>query len=160
MNEFYLDNVRESCRLQLLFALEKFVRDNGREMSDYYRNEHGIDEDYYGYDVVKILDTAEFGCCFPLPLMVNDDALSNGDENPTLKGVDDSFNYYAYWSFYIAKDRDTGIERLMYYKFWNSGLMWSDEGSEPDHDYADDLSLAQLDYIYTAIIYGFKEDKK
>ena len=80
MNLKQLLNTREKCREQMLNALEEFVRENGEEMSDYYRNEHGIDEDYYGYDVVKILDTAEFGCYFPLALQLNDDSFENATE--------------------------------------------------------------------------------
>ena len=48
----------------------------------------------------------------------------------------------------------------MYYKFYNSGIRWSDDESEPDHDYASGLDVASLDYIFTAIECGMNKMQK
>ncbi len=153
MNLNQLLETRETHRQQLLEALEQFVRDNGDDMSDYYRDEHGIDEDYYGYDVVKILDTAQFGCAFPCALRINDDDLEKAD---SIDDLCDSFEFHAFWSFYIAKDRKTGEESLMYYEFCCPGIRWSDESSYTYHEAAFDLSLEVLENIISAIESGMK----
>lgn len=152
MNLNQLLETRETHRQQLLEALEQFVRDNGDDMSDYYRDEHGIDEDYYGYDVVKILDTAQFGCAFPCALKINDDNL---DTAQSFTDLFDSFEFHAFWSFYIAKDRETGKETLMYYEFCCPGISYMD-CAEPYHEAAYDLSLEVLENIISAIESGMK----
>jgi len=153
MNLNQLCSVREGLRVQLLMALESYVRENGDNMADYYRDEHGIDEDSYGYDVVKILDTSDFGCCFPMALKINDDDLDNAT---TLDDLRESFEYHAFWSFYIAKDRKTGEESLYYYEFCCPGIQWLQEEAEPYHEPAAELSLEALENIVSAIKFGMK----
>lgn len=158
MNIEQLTVSREVHRQALLQALFDFVKANGEPFSDYYRNEHGInDEEDEDVTVTHVLDTSEFGCYFPLPLQVNNDDIDKAEDIDN--DLYDAFELYCFWSFYIVKDNKTGSEELKYYEFYNSGIKWSDEDSEPDHSSACDLSLAKLDYIITAIKLGLAERK-
>ena len=139
--------MREACKEQLLAALMTLVRENGVDYNDYYRNEHGIEEDE-GYTIIKVFDIASFGCHMALPLKFCDDIA--GDSEPTMEVLEDEFGYHAYWSLYIERDA-TGYETLMLYQFYNSGVCWNSEDAEPDHSPALELSLAELDYLTEAI---------
>lgn len=147
MKSEQLNRVREACKEQLLDTLMTLVRENGVDYNDYYRNEHGIDEDD-GYTIVKVFDIACFGCHMALPLKWCDDI--EGDTDPTPTVLADEFGYHAYWSLYIERD-ETNYETLMLYQFYNSGVNWQSELAEPDHHPASDLSLAELDYLTEAI---------
>ena len=91
--------MREACKQQLLDALMTLVRENGVDYNDYYRNEHGIEEDD-GYTVVKVFDIACFGCYIGLPLKwcveIEDDA------DPTPKQLSD--NHYTHVVCYDLGD--------------------------------------------------------
>ena len=81
-----LKQTKEACKQQLLDTLMTFVRENGDDNNDYYRNEHGIDEDE-GYTIVKVLDIASFGCHLALP-----NSWADGIEcdcNPTPESMSD-----------------------------------------------------------------------
>lgn len=154
MKSEQLHQVREACKEQFLDTLMTLVRENGDDYNDYYRDEHGIDEDE-GYTIVKVFDIACFGCHMALPLKWCDDI--EGDTDPTPEVLADEFGYYAYWSLYIERD-STGYETLMLYQFCNSGVCWNSEESEPDHHPASDLSLAELDYLTQAIYWHLYHD--
>ena len=154
MKSEQLHRVREACKEQILAALMTLVRENGVDYNDYYRDEHGIEEDE-GYKIVKVFDIASFGCHMALPLKFCDDI--EGNTEPTPDVLDDEFGYYAYWSLYIERD-ETGYETLMIYQFYNSGVCWSSSESEPDHHPASDLSLAELDYLTQAIYWHLYRD--
>lgn len=154
MTSELLHQVREACRQQLLDTLMTLTRENGVDYNDYYRDEHGIDEDE-GYTIVKVFDIACFGCHMALPLKWRDD-LEN-DIDPTPEQLADEFGYHAYWSLYIERD-ETGYDTLMIYQFYNSGANWQGELAEPDHHPASDLSLAELDYLTQAIYWHLKKD--
>lgn len=154
MESVQLHQVREACKEQLLAALMTLTRENGDDYNDYYRNEHGIEEDER-YTIVKVLDIASFGCHFALPLKFRDDI--EGDTNPTPSVLADEFGYQAYWALYIERD-ETGYDTLMLYEFYNSGVCWSSSESEPDHHPASDLSLAELDYLTQAIYWHLYND--
>ena len=143
-----------ACKDQMLDTLMTLVRENGDDYNDYYRDEHGIDEDE-GYTIVKVLDIASFGCHMALPNSFRDGI--EGDTDPTIDELDDAFGYHAYWSLYIERD-ETGYDTLMLYQFYNSGVCWNSEESEPDHSPASELSLAELDYLTQAIYWHLYRD--
>lgn len=147
MKSEQLEQVREACKQQLLDALMTLVRENGDDYNDYYRDEHGIEEDE-GYTIVKVFDIAHFGCHMALPMKFCDDI--EPDSEPTADVLEDEFGYHAYWSLYIERD-ETGYETLMLYQFFCSGVCWDSEDAEPDHSPASELSLAELDYLTQAI---------
>ena len=154
MKSEQLHQVREACKEQLLDALMTLVRENGVDYNDYYRDEHGIEEDD-GYTVVKVFDIACFGCHIGLPLKWCVEI--EGDADPTPEQLSDEFGYHAYWSLYIERDA-TGYETLMLYQFYNSGVNWQSGPAEPDHSPASELSLAELDYLTQAIYWHLVRD--
>lgn len=154
MKSEQLHQVREACKQQLLDALMTLVRENGVDYNDYYRNEHGIEEDD-GYTVVKVFDIACFGCHVGLPLKFCDGLTA--DVHPLSSELEDEFGYHAYWSLYIERD-ETGYETLMLYQFCNSGVNWQGDDAEPDHSPASELSLAELDYLTQAIYWHLRRD--
>ena len=122
----------------LLDAITKFVRANGGEMNDYYRNEFGLDvEDKDSERVICVLDVSCPGCSYAVQDEVNDDS-------------DSPFTHHSIWALYIVRDNETGEEKLKFYEFYNSGTTYDDD-SEPDHDYVCNLTLADLWYIIQAI---------
>ena len=154
MTSELLHQVREACKQQLLDTLMTLTRENGVDYNDYYRNEHGIDEDE-GYTIVKVFDIACFGCHMALPLKWQDNI--EGDTDPTPDVLSDEFGYHAYWSLYIERD-ETGYETLMLYQFMNAGVNWQSEPAEPDHSPASEMSLAELDYLTEAIYWHLRRD--
>lgn len=133
--------VSRNAHEMLVNALTEYVRENGEEMSDYFYDEHGIDEeDEEGVKVVKVLDVSESGCHFACQHSVNREDSC----------VDDRFYHYAIWSLYIVREAD-GTERLKYYMFHSDGIEY-EEDSEPDHDYVSSLTIADLHYVYEAVI--------
>lgn len=154
MKSEQLHQVREACKVQLLNTLMTLVRENGDEYNDYYRDEHGIEEDE-GYTIVKVLDIASFGCAFALPLKWVDGI--EGDIDPTAADLSDEFGHHAFWSLYIERD-ETGYEMLMLYQFFNSGVNWQGDMAEPDHQPASEMSLAELDYLTEAIYWHLRRD--
>ena len=146
--------MREACKEQLLDTLMTLVRENGDDYNDYYRDEHGIEEDE-GYTIVKVLDIASFGCAFALPLKWVDGI--EGDIDPTVADLSDEFGHHAFWSLYIERD-ETGYETLMLYQFFNGGVNWQGDMAEPDHQPASEMSLAELDYLTQAIYWHLRRD--
>ena len=51
----------------------------------------------------------------------------------------------AYWGLYVV-DRG-GKLYLKYYLFYNEGMEYDSDISEPDHDYASNLSLQELEIL-------------
>lgn len=135
MNTNDLKIMRQHCVDLLVASLQNFVLKHGEEMSDYYRDEHGIEEE----NVVKVLDLACEGCYFSIPIKYKTD----GDE--------DDYQHHAFWTLYVVNDEECGLT-LKYYQLSNYGLSYDDESSEPDHDYASSLSLAELEYIYSHVM--------
>ena len=154
MKSEQLHEVREACKERLLDTLMTLVRENGDDYNDYYRDEHGIDQDE-GYTIVKVLDIASFGCHMALPNEFCDGI--EGDTDPTPAVLGDEFGYHAYWSLYIERD-ETGYEMLMLYQFYNSGVNWQSGPAEPDHGPASEMSLAELDYLTQAIYWHLARD--
>ena len=135
--------VSRNAHEMLVNALMEYVRDNGEEMNEYFYNELGMDEeDEEGVKIVKVLDVSNPGCYFACQHSVNFD--------PKNSCIEHGFYHYAVWSLYIVRDAD-GKENLKYYMFVSNGTEY-EEDSEPDHDYVEGLSLADLRYIYEAVI--------
>lgn len=130
--------MEQHCIDLLVASLQNFVLEHGEEMCDYYRDEHGIDEE----NVVKVLDLACEGCHFAVPIKYRAE-------------VEDDYEHHAFWTLYVVNDENDGLD-LKYYQFYNTGLTFSDEDSEPDHDYARSLSLAELEFIYSHVIDVYK----
>lgn len=156
MKSEQLKQVREACKERLLDTLMTLVRENGVDYNDYYRDEHGIDEDE-GYTIGKVFDIASFGCHMALPNKWCDDI--EGDTDPTPDVLSDEFGYHAYWSLYIERD-ETGYEMLMLYQFFNASVNWQSELAEPDHSPASEMSLAELDYLTQAIYWHLEKSEE
>lgn len=135
---------QEQAKQLLLDALQSFVLKNGDNMNDYYYNEFGINEEDDGEIVVKVLNLSDRGCFFSFQNFVNDDEIKDNLIN--------CFTHVAFWALYVTLDAG-GDEHLKYYRFVNGGVTFDEEDSEPDHDYANKLSLAELQYIMEAITY-------
>ena len=141
MDKKGLNLVSRNAHEMLINALTEYVRENGEDMCEYFYNEHGIDEeDEEGVKVVKVLDVSESGCHFACQHSVNREDSC----------VDDRFYHYAIWSLYIVRDA-YGKASLKYYMFYSNGMTYRND-SEPNHDYVDTLSLADLHYIIEAVI--------
>ena len=141
----------------LVRAIMDYVREHGEDYTDeplpsYYYNEFGIYDEEEGCKVTKLLNLFDNGgCYYAVQDQVNDDNLdAYWKDGSYSEAVWACFRHHAYWAFYIVRDAD-GEERLKYYQFENNGLVFDDEESEPDHDYADGMSLAELHYIIGAI---------
>lgn len=154
MKSEQIHQIREACKEKMLDTLMTLVRENGEDYNDYFRNEHGIEEDD-GYTIVKVFDIAHFGCHMALPLNWCDGLTA--DVHPLSSELADEFGYHAYWSLYIERD-ETGYETLMLYQFVNSGVCWDSEQAEPDHSPASEMSLAELDYLTQAIYWHLRRD--
>lgn len=105
MNKVDLRNGLDYCRNYMISQLTQYVLEHGEEMCDYYRNEHGIDDD----EVLKLINLADCGCYFSLPQKFQ----AENDE--------DDYEHYAFWTLYVVKEDDDEI-RLKYYCFYNNGF--------------------------------------
>ena len=148
-------NAKKKAEEVLTNALMEYVRENGEEMCDYFYNEFGMEEeDEEGVKITKVLNTSQYGCFFSCQFDENDDSLNNisrDDEGfEIFDKVENSFGFSTYWAFYIVQDAE-GNERLKYYRFYNNGVCYQDD-SEPDHDYVERFSLAELNYIINVIV--------
>ncbi len=155
-----LKTARDRAKDSLIESLTDYVRRNGDEMSDYYYNEFGInDEDEDGIKVIKVLDTSEVGCFFARQFLVGDETLRdinrNDDGYEIFDKLENSFYYATYWAFYIVTDSN-GNECLKFYCFYNDGVCYQ-EDSDPLHERVDKLSLDEIAFICDAII---NESKK
>lgn len=142
------------CHGQLLNALSQYVRENGEEMSKYFYDEFGMDEeDEEGVKIVRVLDLSRIGCFFSRQSRINDEGLRdiyrNSAGSVIFDKIEISFVFSAFWALYIVEEN--GEQRLKYYRFYNDGVCYQ-EDCEPDHDYATHLSVPDLYHIYWAII--------
>jgi hypothetical protein len=129
----------------LIDYLTDYVRKNGDNMTDYYYNEFGIDEeDEDEVEVIKVLDTSEIGVCFARQFCANKD-VENIDRDDfgfeIFDKLEEIFHYATYWAFYIVKKGDN--EYLKYYCFYNDGVCYQDD-SEPDHGFVEQLTLEDI----------------
>lgn len=131
----------------LVKELMEYVRNMGEIMNERFYNEFGmVEEDIPGLKIIKVLDTSKTGCFFSHQLTVND---NNLNDDTGIDKLEKSFEYTTYWAFYIVNV--LGYDKLYYYGFYNNGIRYQDN-SEPIHDYVLNLSLAEIAYIFEAII--------
>ena len=158
-----LTKIQESCRNRLEYAILQFVKENGDDLTDYDINEFGLDEGREGEETItKVWNFFDNGGCyfietvlgkeFDIQSVRNNHAGKDGWEidEAVDEEIENSFNFYAYQCLYIVVDENKN-ERLKYYRFYNCGACFDDEGSEPDHDYVSKLSLADLCFLVEAI---------
>lgn len=152
MNTKNIAALEESCHWMLIQGIMECVRENGEEMSDYFYNEYGMyEEDEEDVKIVKVLDVSDPGCFFSKQIDVNDDDVRRLAESDGIEEAADScFSHYSIWALYIVREAD-GSERLKYYMFVNGGINFDMDESQPDHDYVDTLTLADLYYIIEAL---------
>ena len=142
MNTNDLKLMRQHCIDLLVASLMNFVLEHGEEMSDYFRDEHGINDD----NVVKVLDLASEGCHFSVPIKYRAES-------------EEDYEHHAFWTLYVVNSDYDGMD-LKYYQFYNSGLDFDNEESEPDHDYARCLSLSELEFIYSYVIDNYQKSQE
>ena len=140
--------IAETNAIEMLVKeLKEYVRANGEIMNERFYDEFGmVEEDIPGSKIIKVLDTSKTGCFFSHQLTVND---NNLNDDTGIDKLEESFEYTTYWAFYIVNE--CGYEMLYYYGFHNNGICYQDY-SEPIHDYVLNLSLAEIAYIFEAII--------
>jgi hypothetical protein len=122
-------------------------------MNEYFYNEFGMyDEDEEGVKIIRVLDLSQIGCFFARQFKVNDDELRDicRDDHgfEIFDKIERAFTYSTIWALYVVEGH--GMQSLKYYRFYNDGVCYQ-EDSEPDHDYATNLSLTDLHHIYWAI---------
>jgi len=149
-----LPTAMENAKKMLIESLTEFVRKNGEEMSEYYYNEFGMEEeDEEGVKITHVLNTSETGCFFARQLNANDETLGDIGRNDEgfeiFDKLENSFHYATYWALYIVREAD-GTENLKYYCFYNDGVCYQ-EDSEPDHNYVFWLTLEDIVLIMNAL---------
>lgn len=140
-----IESAISQAKLMLIDYLTDYVRKNGDEMSDYFYNEFGInDEEEEGVKVIKVLETSEIGVSFARQFNANKCA-ENIDRDDlgfeVFDKLENTFHYATYWAFYIVKNGDD--EYLKYYCFYNDGVCYQ-EDSEPDHGFVVNLTLEDI----------------
>ena len=129
----------------LINAMTKVVMEYGENFHDYYNyyyNEFGIceEETEENTKVLKIIDMFNNGgCCFPNADMHHITTPSDEKES--------EINWYAcaFWGLYVVEE-DQKLH-LKYYLLWNVGVEYDSDVSEPDHNYANYLSLQELEKL-------------
>lgn len=156
-----LFNAELAAKKVLIDALKEFVLKNGEEMCSYYYNEFGMYEEDDGLKIVKVLNLFDNGgCFFAVQDSVCDRDLSFDIHDSSEKIWDNialSFGFSTFWSIYLVRDAE-GYEELKYYRFYNSGVQYDNEGSEPDHDSVEYLTLNMITLIYNAVEKNFGDD--
>ena len=143
--------MREDCKRILVSKLTEYVRMNGTDVTDCERDEFGIyDED--GCHVTKILNFFESdGCVIATQNLINlPDINIGGSNEELLRQLAYNFSVSAYLCLYIEVD-EKGREYLKYYRLYNSGVCFTSDFAEPDHEYVLNLGLNEIDAIINVI---------
>lgn len=139
----------------LISALTEYVRNNGQDYqtdgayidSDgEERNTWEDDMDIFadeGERITKILDFYNWEGC-----QITTQRVCNPDKEDSLSDV---FATQAVYALYIV-ERD-GEERLWYYSFYNTGVEYRDEESEPEHAPVDSMGVDELVLMAATIIH-------
>ena len=149
-----LISAREKLKSILVEKLKEYVKENGKDVTDYDRNVFGFDDDDSDCTITKVLSFYDNdGCYFPT---------TNGflsEFNPFDKTTDqlvnelsEKFSYWAFQCLYIKIE--DGEEMLKYYTFYNDGTWFSENLAEPEHEYVDTLPLEVICNIIKVINYG------
>ena len=129
-----ITEMQRMCQVLLVGKLLDYVRLHGREVTDYDRNEFGL-EDSKDSRVTRVLNLFDNGgCCF---------TLQHGSV----------FTTYAVHCLYVEEYR--GTEYLMSYSLYNEGTEYDEDESEPDHESMLNESLAYVSRIADAVIINF-----
>lgn len=144
----------------LISALTEYVRQNGQ---DYHKDGVYIDSDGEerntwednmdifedeGERITKILDFYNWAGC-----QITTQSVCNPVEGDSLNYV---FTTQAVYALYIV-ERD-GEERLWYYSFYNQGVEYRDEESEPEHAPVEMLDTDVLVMLAATIIHCENND--
>lgn len=160
-----LTDLRDNLKCILVDKLKEFVRENGDDFNstDYYRNEFGIDEDEQeGVTITKILNFFDNdGCHFPTTrrALVEFDPWNQNSVEDVADKLSDEFMFWAFQCLYIEIDESqTPKENLKYYTFYNDGTYFSENLSEPEHDYVNNLPLEVICKIIDVIDYVYAKN--
>lgn len=144
----------------LISALTEYVRQNGQ---DYHKDGAYIDSDGEerntwednmdifadeGERITKILDFYNWVGC-----QITTQQVCNPDKEDSLN---DAFTTQAVYALYIVEHN--GEERLWYYSFYNPGVEYRDEESEPEHAPVDSLGVDELVLMAATIIHCENND--
>ena len=140
-----LNNAIKTAKNTLVNAMINIVMEYGDDFHDsydYYRNDFGIDEEETEENtkVLKIIDIFNNGgCCFPYGYMYNVTIPSKGKKT--------KIYWYtsAFWGLYVVEEYKKLY--LKYYRFENEGMKYNSYESEPDHYYAINLTLQELEKL-------------
>ena len=140
-----LESAIKEAKNVLVNAMMKVVMEHGEDFHDsynYYFNDFGIDEEETEENtkVLKIIDMFNNGgCCFPHAYMYHQ-ILPTEDKESKIEWCS-----LAFWGLYVVKENN--MLNLKYYTFYNEGMEYDSDISDPDHDYAHTLSLDELEKL-------------
>ena len=140
-----LKSAIEEAKRILVNAMIKVVMEHGEDFHnnyDYYFNDFGINEEETedNTKVLKIIDMYNGGgCCFPHAYM-HHETFPTGDKESWLE-----WHSFAFWGLYVVEEENKLY--LKYYVLYNEGMEYDSDISEPDHDYAQTLSLDELEKL-------------
>ena len=133
MKQKELEGFHYLCKEMLVSKMLDFVRENGEDVTDYDRNEFGL-EDEDGCKITKVLNLVDDGgCYFALPNSTNIDVDYECEDVLDLElNIEGRYTFYAVQCLYIEENA-FGEEHLMSYSLYNGGLRFLDDLSDPDH---------------------------
>lgn len=144
-----------SAKDLLYLKLKEYVQQHGDDCTDYEVHQFGLDEEEG--KVTKVLNFFDNGgCCFFEPDQLNSDKLEDINEKNYNDKLYENVTFSAYLCLYIVEYED-GTDELKAYRFYNGGVSFDDDQSEPDHTSAYDLTLLDLHYICLAINVNFTD---
>lgn len=141
---------------QLVSSLTDYVRKYGENFRDRDDNGYNFFRETFGFTdedevITKVLDFySNGGCYFFEPASINDDTFDGLNEENFNDKLYKGVTHTAYQCLYIVVDAN-GMEQLKYFRFVNGGISFDEDQAEPEHGYASELSLTDLDNIITAI---------
>ena len=131
MKKEELKDFKYLCQQMLVSKMLEYVREHGEDVTDYERNEFGL-EDGEDYQVTKVLNFFDNGGCVF--------TLNQGSY----------FVTHAVLCLYIEEFQ--GKEYLMSYSLYNEGTEYDSDKSEPDHDSLLNDSFEYVTMIANAIL--------
>lgn len=156
-----LTDLRDNLKYILVDKLKEYVKEHGEDIGKYERDEFGLDEDDQdGVTLTKVLNFFDNGgCYFPTARNVltefkpwNQQSVEDAAEE-----LSDKFMYWAFQCLYIEVDENLTVkENLKYYTFYNDGTYFSDNLSEPEHDYVNNLPLEVICKMIDVIEHNIK----
>ena len=152
------------CNLKYILVdkLKEFVKENGDDIGNYERNLFGLDEDEQeGVTLTKVLNFFDNGgCYFPTTreALTKFEPWNKESVKDVTEELSDKFMYWAFQCLYIEVDENlTTKENLKYYTFYNDGTYFSDNLSEPEHEYVNNLPLEVICKIIDVIKYSYEQ---